>query len=274
MSDPSREDKGPKVYSIAAHRGFADALVAGLVPRYFDEDFGLSRLTLLVPSSRAARTISEAFIRHFGETGRAGLLMPRMAMVGDLDLDEALGSLMDPLGASDIPAAVEPMQRWLELADILGEDLGDGSPSGAALLRLARETAAVMDRLLVEEVTPDRLLDDAVLGAFQHLSDHWQTNTHQFATCQLRWSNRLAETGLVDAATRRNMLFDRAADRWRAAPPATAYRRCWSYQCGTSLGAAPPGDCRPTQRSGDLARLGPVDGWAGMGRVGPGRAGG
>jgi len=25
---------GPKVYSIAAHRGFADALVAGLIPRY------------------------------------------------------------------------------------------------------------------------------------------------------------------------------------------------------------------------------------------------
>ena len=54
------ERQGPKVYSIAAHRGFADALVAGLVPRYANDEFGLARLTLLVPSSRARRTISEA----------------------------------------------------------------------------------------------------------------------------------------------------------------------------------------------------------------------
>jgi len=30
------ERAGPNVYSIAAHRGFADALVAGLIPRYAD----------------------------------------------------------------------------------------------------------------------------------------------------------------------------------------------------------------------------------------------
>ena len=44
---------GPKVYSIAAHRGFADALVAGLIPRYADDDLGLARLTLLLPSPAA-----------------------------------------------------------------------------------------------------------------------------------------------------------------------------------------------------------------------------
>ena len=77
----------PQVYSIAAHRGFADALVAGLVPRYADSELGLARLTLLLPSGRAVRTVTEAFIRHSG----AGLLMPRMAVVGDLDLDETLG---------------------------------------------------------------------------------------------------------------------------------------------------------------------------------------
>ena len=38
----------PNVYSIAAHRGFADALVAGLVPRYADPELGLARLTLLL----------------------------------------------------------------------------------------------------------------------------------------------------------------------------------------------------------------------------------
>jgi ATP-dependent helicase/nuclease subunit B len=46
----------PSVYTIAAHRGFADALVAGLIPRYREDTFGLARLTLLLPSQRACAT--------------------------------------------------------------------------------------------------------------------------------------------------------------------------------------------------------------------------
>ena len=90
------ERTGPSVYSIAAHRGFADALVAGLVPRYSEPELGLARLTLLLPSRRAVRTITEAFVRLSGK----GLLLPRMAVVGDLDLDETLGPLLDPAGGN------------------------------------------------------------------------------------------------------------------------------------------------------------------------------
>lgn len=216
------ERQAPNVYSIAAHRGFADALVAGLVPRYGDPELGLARLTLLVPSTRAARTISEAFIRHSGETGSAGLLMPRMVTVGDLDLDEALGSQLDPLGASDIPPAVEPTRRWLELAELLAEEMtAQGKPplSGAAKLRMARDLAQTMDRLLVEGVPPEALLDDDVLDLEPSLAEHWQDSIRLFARVQMRWRFRLQERGEVDAATRRNMLFERAAKRWRAEPP-------------------------------------------------------
>ena len=212
----------PSVYTIAAHRGFADALVAGLVPRYREDDLGLARLTLLVPSARAARTISEAFIRYAGEVGDKGLLMPRMVTVGDLDLDEALGSLLDPLGAADIPPSVDPGRRWLELAALIEQELADESAQplpGRARLKLAQEMARTMDRLLVEQKTPDDLLGDAVLDRLGNLSDHWQRAIRLFARVQARWQARLAETGAVDAATRRNMLFERAAQRWRADPP-------------------------------------------------------
>ena len=107
MADEGSGRAGPKVYAIAAHRGFADALVAGLTPRYREPGFGLARLTLLVPSTRARRTITEAFVRHFGTQGEPGLLLPRMVKVGDLDLDEALGPLFDPLGAEDITRAID-----------------------------------------------------------------------------------------------------------------------------------------------------------------------
>ncbi|MFU7529629.1 double-strand break repair protein AddB [Qipengyuania sp. ASV99] len=210
------------VYSIAAHRGFADALVAGLVPRYGEQDLGLARLTLLVPSSRAARTISEAFIRHCGATGAAGMLMPRMVTVGDLDLDEALGALLDPLGASDIPPAVEPTRRWLEIAELIALEhaaQGDTPLPGAARLRLAREMARVMDRLLVEEKAPEDLTSQSVLDMLGDLSGHWQNSLRLFARVQARWRGRLDELGAVDAATRRNLLFARATRKWRETPP-------------------------------------------------------
>ncbi|WP_298333289.1 PD-(D/E)XK nuclease family protein [uncultured Erythrobacter sp.] len=215
---------GPHIYSIAAHRGFADALVAGLAPRYSEEGLGLARLTLLVPSSRTARTISEAFVRHAGESGQAGLLMPRMVAIGDLDLDEALGPLLDPLGASAILPATEPTRRWLELADLIEierAEQGDPPIPGAARLRMARELARTMDRLLVEEKSPEDLLSEPILDMLGDLSEHWKRSLRLFARVQERWRVRLKEAGEVDAATRRNQLFDRATQRWKAEPPAT-----------------------------------------------------
>lgn len=217
---PERHE--PSVYSIAAHRGFADALVAGLVPRYADPETGLARLTLLLPSTRAMRTVQEAFIRQFGAAGGAGMLMPRMVTVGDLDLDEALGSLLDPLGASDLPPACDPTYRWLRLAGLLQDHLGDKAPKGSALFRLAADTARTMDRLLAEEIPPEELLSDRVLDLFeQDLSEHWRRNLHTFAIIQQLWLAELAARGEVDAAQRRNLLFRRAAARWEAEPPAT-----------------------------------------------------
>ncbi|MXP13905.1 double-strand break repair protein AddB [Altererythrobacter confluentis] len=212
---------GPAIYSIAAHRGFADALVAGLVPRYAEDDVGLARLTLLLPSTRTMRTVSDAFIRHFGAAGQNGMLMPRMAVVGDLDLDETLGSLLDPLGAADIPRAVEPTRRWLRLAELLREELGKDVPRGSALLRLAADTAAAMDRMLVEDIGPEALLEDPVLDLLGELSGHWQNSLRNFARVQTRWLAELNAAGELDAAARRNRLFDFAARRWKEAPPAT-----------------------------------------------------
>lgn len=215
------ERRPPQVYSIAAHRGFADALVAGLVPRYREDDVGLARLTLLLPSSRAQRIVTEAFIRHAGEQGIDGLLMPRMAVVGDLDLDETLGPLLDPLGAPDIPRAIDPMRRWLALAALIEEELGEKASKGATLLRLARETGATMDRLLVEGIGPEELLDQPILDLLGDLSQHWQDSLRTFARVQLRWRAQLDDWGALDAASRRNLLFDHAAKRWREDPPST-----------------------------------------------------
>lgn len=207
---------GPKVYSIAAHRGFADALVAGLIPRYADDDLGLARLTLLLPSSRAVRIVTEAFVRLSG----GGMLLPRMAVVGDLDLDETLGPLLDPLGAgAAIPPAADPTRRWLRLAELLREELGADAPKAPGLLRLAFETGRTMDRLTVEGLELGDLLDERISGIVGDLASHWQASTRTFARVQARWLAELAERGEIDAPERRNRLFAHAAKRWRDMAP-------------------------------------------------------
>lgn len=209
-----------QVYSIAAHRGFADALVAGLLPRYRDGDLGLARLTLFLPSSRAARTISEAFVRLAGEQGLDGLLMPRMAVVGDLDLGETLGAALDPIGAADnFPPAADPMRRWLRLAQFIREEMADQAPPDSALLRLAQEQARTMDRLLVEDIGPEELLQERVLDRLSDLSGHWRNSLRLFARVQIRWLDELAQRNELDVAARRNRLFDYVAQRWKQSPP-------------------------------------------------------
>ena len=212
----------PKVYSIAAHRGFADALAAGLVASHSKADFGIAGLTLLLPSQRAARSVSEAFIRLMGETGQGGLLLPRMAVIGDLELDENLGPLLDPLDAgATIAAAVNPTERWLKLAEFVAAN-HEAVPNGsAASLRLARDMAGVMDRLLIENIAPDQLMDPDVLDLFERQSSHWQDSVRVFAKVQQYWLAELAERDQIDAATRRNQLFRHVADEWKATPPKT-----------------------------------------------------
>lgn len=221
---PDADDAGPahrpRVYAIAAHRGFADALVAGLIPRYREEGFGLARLTLLLPTARAVRIVTEAFVRASAAEGRGGLLLPRMAVVGDLDLDETLGPLLDPLGeGAGIPPAVDPVLRLLRVAELLRGEVPPGTGE-ASLLRQARQVVRAMDRLAVEGVAATALLDPALVGVVTELSQHWIDNTRLFATTLLRWQAELEARGAIDPPERRNLLLARVAARWAETPPA------------------------------------------------------
>ncbi|MFM7348088.1 MAG: PD-(D/E)XK nuclease family protein, partial [Erythrobacter sp.] len=90
---------------------------------------------------------------------------------------------------------------------------------GRARLNLAREMARTIDRLLVEEKTVADLLGEAVLDSVAELAEHWKRSIRLFARVNVRWQAELESLGQVDAATRRNFLFDRAARRWKEMPP-------------------------------------------------------
>src|SRR5919206_2016626 len=113
MPEPAAE--GPNVFTIPAHRSFADALAAGLIQRFGKDPLALASGRILLPNNRAVRAVTEAFVRASG----SGLVLPRLIAIGDPDLDDRIGGALDPAGAkAPVPPAIEPLARELALAEI------------------------------------------------------------------------------------------------------------------------------------------------------------
>jgi ATP-dependent helicase/nuclease subunit B len=200
----------PKVFTIPPHRAFADALAAGLIARFGREKTGLAQGIVLVPNNRAARAIQDAFVRRSG----GGLLLPRLVPVGDPELDERIGGMLEPLAGDPIPPAVEPALRLMLLARLVQMHLGGDA---AEALRLAQDLARTLDQLLIEEVDPARLADFA--ADLPDLSLHWQKSLDQLRLILLDWPQVLRDRGLIDLADRRGRLLNAVARRWRDQPP-------------------------------------------------------
>ena len=206
----------PSIYNIAAHGGFADALAQGLIDRYAKNDFGLARGLVILPNNRAKRALQEAFVR----LSEDGLLLPQMAVIGDLDLDESIGVALDSGElALDIPSAVDPMDRLLTLAQMIQKEIRlreDGILAKEAL-RLAREFARTFDQLTIEEISLSDLMKTEPESL--DLSGHWQDSYRFFLTIADNWQRQLAKWQRVDQAVRRNALFDHIAESWKKSPP-------------------------------------------------------
>ena len=112
--------RAPAVFTIPAHRSFADSLAAGLRREFGDKPLELARGRILLPNNRAVRTVTEAFVRASG----AGLVLPRLLPIGDPELEERIGGALDPADLSDpVPPAVDPLARLLALTQVLAGDV-------------------------------------------------------------------------------------------------------------------------------------------------------
>ncbi len=208
-------DRGaPRVYTIPLHRAFADALVKGIVALHGGDHFGLARGTILVPNNRAAGAITDAFVRH----SENGLLLPRMVAIGDPDLDERAGAALDVIDDDPIPPAVDPLQRQFILARLVQQEgaLGGRRVDAAEAMRLAGDLARTLDQLIIDEISPSKLLD---VGERENLSSHWQTSLDLLNIVLKQWPAELKSLARIDLADRRNRQLDRVAARWRTSPP-------------------------------------------------------
>ena len=203
---------GPTVFSIPAHRAFADALVAGLVKQHGHGPLDLARGLILLPNGRSVRTVRDAFVRASG----AGLVLPRLVVIGDEELDEAVGVPLDDLSTDPLPPAIAPLARRLLLARLLEERL-EPAVSATEAVRLAGPLAAALDTLTVDEVAPAALAEVEVAVELQA---HWQRSLGVFVQLACDWPGELRARGLMDRAERRKHQLRRVADAWRARPPA------------------------------------------------------
>ena len=228
----------PKVFTIPPHFAFADALVAGLIALHGGDKTGLARGLVLVPNNRAARAIQDAFVRRSG----GGLLLPRLVPVGDPELDERIGGMLEPLddGAPSVPPAVAPELRLMLLARLVQDHLG---ADAAEALRLAADLAATLDQLLIEEVKPSRLAE--FVAELPELSRHWQKSLDQLQLILGDWPELLRSRGLIDLADRRNRLLAAVGQRWREQPPP-------GFVCAAGITIGGPAVAR---LSGIVARL-------------------
>ncbi|MCP1471096.1 ATP-dependent helicase/nuclease subunit B [Sphingobium sp. OAS761] len=229
----------PALYTIPAHRAFADSLVAGLLARHGADRMALAQGIVLLPSNRAIRAIRDAFVRQ----SRGGLLLPRLVALGDVELGEQVGNALDPMGeAEPVPPAIGPMRRQMMLARMV-QDARPGTDAGQAL-QLARALASVLDQMQVEQV-PLAALRNLDLTA--DLSQHWQASLALFDILLGRWPEELARSGCIDLADRRNRLFDRLADRWAATPPP-------GFVVAAGISTTAPAVARLLRRIGEMPR--------------------
>ena len=238
---------GGRIFTVAPGTGFLDALaravLAGDLPRAGGKRpalIDLPDVTILLPTRRAARALTEAFL---AASGQGAIIAPRIRPIAETDEDLALLASFDSGGVSpaaadtlDLPPAVDALERVLVLTQLVQRwsgamrgtgdagvepperatviAAGAGTPGQAAAL--AADLARLMDMVETEGVSLDRL-QGLVPETF---SAHWQQTLDFLKIVVDWWPLHLAATGRLSPAERRNRLILAEARRLATTPPA------------------------------------------------------
>ncbi|HMD63854.1 MAG TPA: double-strand break repair protein AddB [Stellaceae bacterium] len=208
-----------KVFTIAAHRPFLATLAAGLLGMAGADPLLLPRITVLLPTRRAVRSLREAFlyVAPDGKVAGTPLLLPRMRPIGDLDS----GELSLPETSEEdlaVPPSIPELRRRLLLTRLVlhwGERRGEEPLFPGQAATLAASLARLLDRVATEGASFARIAGLVPEG----LAEHWRAVHHFLEILPQHWPRILAEEGALDAASRRNRLLERQTATWRRSPP-------------------------------------------------------
>ena len=189
---------------------FLDTLAARWLAATSGDPLATAEGLILVPTRRAARGLTEAFLRA---TAGRPLLLPRIAALGGLD--EAPLALA---GALDLPPPVPAERRLAMLAHMVMKlDGAFGAPSTAdRAWPLAAELAALLDEAARADVDLAARLPDAADPGF---AAHWQRTLTFLEIVTRAWPLALKEEGLSDPAQHALALLGAQAESWTRSPP-------------------------------------------------------
>lgn len=234
--DKSASVEAPRLYTIPPDIPFLDtlaqAILNGDLPLAGGTPPGkieLTRWTILLPTRRAVRALSEAFLRISGDTA---MLLPRIQPLGDVDEDALTLSASPEIGSNgdlalSLPPAIGAMERRLALTKLIlswsrlnAEQAKDegfrtrATPAQAS--SLAVQLGALMDTLDTEQVDLGKL-EKLVPDQY---ADHWQMTLNFLKIVTEHWPAHLEEQGVMAPYARRDKLMQAETERLVSSPPA------------------------------------------------------
>ena len=190
------------VYNVPLGNDLCDVTAQWIIKSAGADPLAISNNILLLPNNRAIKAMTEAFVRQ----AAPGMLLPRMVAVGDMQLDEALGPMLDPIDeGSALWPAIAPFERLMLLAKLVQDHQSSGAPlSPAEALRLARKLAELIDALEVDLIDFSQFADIKIEA---DLAGHWQSAYARLLQILPAYRAALTARKLMGPAERRNHLL-------------------------------------------------------------------
>ncbi|MEL6375063.1 MAG: double-strand break repair protein AddB, partial [Pseudomonadota bacterium] len=238
----------PQLFTIAPGQPFlrhlARAILNGDLPTPGGtppDPLALARFTILLPTRRAARALSDAFLdevrarQGLSDTAPHAMLLPRIRPIAqaqeDLSLLTGLSHASASLAGGDeahLPPAVNEMERRLVLTQLVlawaqaqRDAAGPETVAAGAAIRtpaqaakLAGELGHLIDLVETEGVSLDglaRLVPD-------DLAAHWQETLAFLQIITAFWPRHLEERRLLSPMDHRNRVLHAQAERISATP--------------------------------------------------------
>jgi len=149
---------GLRVFSIDPERPFLLDLATALHQYAAQNDtFTLADAIIYLPTRRAVRALSDAFMKCAPNAARASLL-PRIRALGSIDEEELIAFHGAAEDEATLPPAISSVERRLILSKLVSaaEHRFDGQDRPAAALAAADSLSKLLDSFYTEEISQKR----------------------------------------------------------------------------------------------------------------------
>ena len=186
------------IYTLCSDGSFCDILVKRWLLEHHQDLWGVSKITLIVPTNRSAKTFKEAFLR---QTGGKSLLLPKIISFANLDVFD-----------KGIPEPISALKRQLLLAKLIQQK--QPIPEDRAF-SLAESLAELIDEMHHYDVSFDNLKGLVP----DNFATHWQETLSFLEIIDTYWPKILKEMEKIDPSLYQIMQAESLIESWHKKAP-------------------------------------------------------